>query len=89
MGTYLIKDKILVLTFKQVEVNWTYDTDTKPVIKRKTIEMKNSDCIITSCGQKVRLMFPKGESGSRVAPSEESKMIKKLLDSDAWKSLQN
>ena len=90
IGTYLIKDKRLILTFKQALVNETYDDQGNKVDnKRRNAKIDPSQYIISSCGQKVRLIHNNVESGFRRTQTEEREMIRKLRGTVAWKLLQD
>jgi hypothetical protein len=88
-GTYLVRNKKLILTFKQAEVNVITNDQSKTETKRNNAKIETRECIINSCGQKVKLVYSDIESGSRVTQIEEKEMTEELKRTTAWKLLQD
>lgn len=87
IGTYLIKDAKVTLTFKQIAVYVDMES-AKAEAQRSSLKIDPIECDITSCGQKVKILYNPVDSGSRIESTEERKMIKKLKRTAAWKLLQ-
>ena len=91
-GTYSKKDNKIILTFRQVAVNDTYDENSKKSkVELKKLKIQPMEFNLTPCGQgRIRLensTIKEYKFGTRRPLKDEADLIKKVKGSKQWKML--